>query len=224
MQFSELTVRLLLIFFPGIISAIIIDNLTIHRGRELKVFLLNAFILGLSSYFVLFTWIYVNNWIVKMRGLEPTWKVNFLDSLIDKTSDIHIIEVLIATIVSVLLGLSISAAINYKLLHRFAKRIKITKKFGQLDVWSYTFDSPDIGWVIVRDLNQDLMYQGWVEAFSDTFEANELLLRDVMVYRNTTGEELYFMSGIYITRDLKSIIIEFPKIENEEHHNKEEVL
>ncbi|WP_417900464.1 DUF6338 family protein [Bacillus haimaensis] len=224
MQFSELTVRLLLIFFPGIISAIIIDNLTIHRGRELKVFLLNAFILGLASYFILFIWISINNWIVKLRGLEPTWKVNFLDSLIDKTSNIDIKEVLIATMISFLLGLLISAAINYKILHRFAKKIKITKKFGQLDVWSYTFDSPDIGWVIVRDLDQDLMYQGWVEAFSDTHEINELLLRDVNVYRNSTAEELYFMQGLYITRDLNNIIIEFPQIENDEDQNNEEVL
>ncbi|MGM0878098.1 MAG: hypothetical protein ACQEWV_26135 [Bacillota bacterium] len=70
--------------------------------------------------------------------------------------------------ISVLLAFLISVGINRKLLHRFAKNLKITKKFGQLDVWSYTFDSPDIGWVIVRDLDKDLMYQGWDEAFSDT--------------------------------------------------------
>ncbi|WP_201714683.1 DUF6338 family protein [Rossellomorea arthrocnemi] len=215
MQFSELTIRLLLIFFPGIISAIIIDNLTIHRGRELKVFLLNAFILGLASYFILFILISINNWIVKLKGLDPSWKVKFLNSLIDKKSNIDIKEVLIATMISFLLGLLISAAINYKILHRIAKKIKITKKFGQLDVWSYTFDSPDIGWIIVRDLDQDLMYQGWIEAFSDTHEINELLLRDVNVYRNSTAEELYFMQGLYITRDLNNIIIEFPHIENE---------
>lgn len=224
MQFSELTVRLLLIFFPGIISAIIIDNLTIHRGREFKVFLLNAFTLGLASYFILFIWISVNNWIVRLKGLVPSWEVNFLDSLIDKTKNIDIKEVLIATMISVLLAFLISAGINHKLLHRFAKKLKITKKFGQLDVWSYTFDSPDIGWVIVRDLDKDLMYQGWVEAFSDTYENNELLLRDVNVYRNSTAEELYFMQGIYITRELNNIIIEFPQIANRGHQIIEEEL
>ncbi|TYS51151.1 DUF6338 family protein [Bacillus infantis] len=214
MQFSELTVRLLLIFFPGIISSLIIDNLTIHRGREFKVFLLHSFMLGLSSYFMLFIVVAINNWIVSLRDLTPTWRVNFLDSLIKEDASINITEVLIATVISIFLSILFSAFINHKLLHRLAKMAKVTKKFGQLDVWSYTFDSPDIGWVIIRDLEKDLMYQGWVEAFSDTHEGNELLLRDVNVYTNSTAQELYFMEGVYISCNLNNIIIEFPVIAN----------
>lgn len=200
MQLSELTIRLLLIFFPGIISSLIIDNLISHREREFKIFLLYSFILGLASYFILYIIISINNFLVILRGLIPSWKVSFLNSLIDKKADINIKEVVIATLIAIILALLISALINHRLLHKFAKKLKISKRFGQLDVWSYVLDSPDIDWVIIRDLENDLMYQGWIEAFSDTYDTNELFIRDVKVYKNSTAEELYFMQGIYNKR------------------------
>lgn len=222
MQFSELTIRLLLIFFPGILAALIIDSLTVHRGRDFKVFLLNSFIFGLASYFILYILISINNFFVKLKGLMPTYKVNFLNSLIDKNATIHIKEVIIATVLAILLAFLVSAAINYKILHRIAKKLKITKKFGQLDVWSYVFDSPDIDWIIVRDSKNDLMYQGWVEAFSDTYDNNELFIREVTVYRNSTSEELYIMEGIYITKDQNNLILEFPRIGNQNQLQEDE--
>lgn len=215
MQLSELTIRLLLIFFPGIISSLIIDNLISHREREFKIFLLYSFILGLASYFILYIIISINNFLVILRGLIPSWKVSFLNSLIDKKADINIKEVVIATLIAIILALLISALINYRLLHKFAKKLKISKRFGQLDVWSYVLDSPDIDWVIIRDLENDLMYQGWIEAFSDTYDTNELFIRDVKVYKNSTAEELYFMQGIYITKDKTNLIMEFPQIGNQ---------
>ncbi|HFJ9403496.1 DUF6338 family protein [Bacillus sp. (in: firmicutes)] len=214
MQFSELTIRLLLIFFPGIISSLILDSLTSHRERDFRIFLLHSFVLGLTSYFTLYVLISINNFFIRLQGLTPSLKMNFLDSLIDKKASINIKEVIIATLLAIILALFISALVNHKILHKFAKKIKITKKFGQLDVWSYVFDSPDIDWIIVRDLENNLMYQGWVEAFSDTYDNNELFIRDVYVYRNSTAEELYFMQGIYIAKDTANLIIEFPQVGN----------
>ncbi|HDR5278537.1 TPA: hypothetical protein QCS28_005949 [Bacillus thuringiensis] len=178
-------------------------------------FLLYSFILGLASYFILYIIISINNFLVILRGLIPSWKVSFLNSLIDKKADINIKEVVIATLIAIILALLISALINHRLLHKFAKKLKISKRFGQLDVWSYVLDSPDIDWVIIRDLENDLMYQGWIEAFSDTYDTNELFIRDVKVYKNSTAEELYFMQGIYITKDKTNLIMEFPQIGNQ---------
>ncbi|WP_255301356.1 DUF6338 family protein [Bacillus thuringiensis] len=207
---SELTIRLLLIFFPGIISLLIIDTLTPHRVREFKMFLLHSFILGLASYFLLYVFISINNFFVIMKGLIPTWKVSFLNSLVNKQASIDIKEVVIATIVAILLAFAISTILNRKFLHKLAKKMGISKKFGQLDVWSYVFDSPEAVWVIIRDLENDLMYQGWVEAFSDTFDNNELFIRDVDVYRNSDAQLLYSMQAVYITKDKSNLVIEFP--------------
>ncbi|PES34155.1 DUF6338 family protein [Bacillus thuringiensis] len=214
MQFSELTVRLLLIFFPGIISALIVDKLTLHRGREFKEFLLNSFLLGLSSYFLFYMIIGLNNLIAELRGLVPTWKLHFLMSLTDRKVPINITEVIIATFIAIILAFLISFSINHKFLHRFAIKMKLSSKFAQLDVWAYVFDSPDIDWITVRDIENDLMYQGWVEAFSDTHDTNELFLRDVIVYKNSTGEELYSVGAMYITGYSNKLILECPVSSN----------
>jgi hypothetical protein len=53
------------------------------------------------------------------------------------------------------------------------------------------FDSPLNHWVVIRDIQNDLMYQGWVESFSDGLDNNEILLRDVKVFRNSDQDFLY---------------------------------
>lgn len=215
MQFSELTIKLLLIFFPGIIAAFIVDNLTSHRERDFKIFLLHAFILGMSSYFPLYLIEWINNTIVRLNGLNASWKVSFLKYLTDGKNDINFSEVFWALVFSIIIGFGIVALINHNVFHKIAKRMKITKKFGSLDVWSHVFESPQTLWVVVRDISDDLMYEGWVSAFSDTYDTNELLLREVAVYRNSTAEKLYEIEGIYLTRKKDEIVIEFPKFEDD---------
>lgn len=95
-----------------------------------------------------------------------------------------------------------------------ALRTKLTKKFAEVDVWDYIFNSEneEMKWVIVRDVKNNLMYQGWVEAFSDTVKENELFMRDVVVYKNSTAEEYYSMPGLYISRNRDEITVEFPSL------------
>lgn len=214
LQFSELTIKLLLIFFPGLIAAIIVDSLTSHKERDFKVFLLHSFIFGMSSYFPLYLLEWINNLIVKANGLTPAWKVSFIKYLTDGKTDINFSEVLGAMFFSILIGLATAALINHNVFHKVATRMKITKRFGSLDVWSYLFESKEIFWIVVRDLTNDLMYEGWVSAFSDTYDVNELFLQEVRVYRNSTAEMLYDLDGIYITRKKDELVLEFTRFEN----------
>ena len=39
---------------------------------------------------------------------------------------------------------------------------------------------------------------------------NEILLREVEVFRNDTGDLIYSVSGMYITRNKTDLILEFP--------------
>ncbi len=65
----------------------------------------------------------------------------------------------------------------------------------------------------MRDHKLDLVYFGWIEVFSDSEKERELLLRDVKVYSNTTGEHLYDASVIYIARDRYDLTLEVPMVE-----------
>jgi hypothetical protein len=80
--------------------------------------------------------------------------------------------------------------------HYLAARARVSKKFGDLDVWGFVFNSNATEWVVVRDIKYDLMYQGWVHAFSDTADDNELLLRR---HRTETRPQLsYTIEALYL--------------------------
>jgi len=215
MEISEVTVRLLLIFFPGIICAMITDALTVHRERKLWSFLLNSFVLGLSTYILTFA----------LWQLLAPCQVTIMESLLQLKAnggkeDPAVVEIVAAILLSIPLALGVSYASNHKVLHRFGQWLRITKKFGDLDVWGYLFNSDIPEWVVVRDLDEDLAYEGWVEAFSDTADDNELFLRDVRVVNNSTGEELYRVGGLYLARARGRLTIEFVGLERQDYEER----
>ncbi len=56
----------------------------------------------------------------------------------------------------------------------------------------------------------DTVYYGWIDAFSDATDHDELLLRDVTVLVSSSGEKLYEMPLMYISRARKDITLEYP--------------
>jgi len=117
----------------------------------------------------------------------------------------------LATLVAPVLGLLASLALNKHWLNRLARVIGVSNKFGDLDVWARMFNSSDIVWVVVRDFNHDLAFDGWVNAFSDTYDTNELLLRDVKVYQSSSAQLLYELDSVYLTREKDELTIEISK-------------
>jgi hypothetical protein len=90
----------------------------------------------------------------------------------------------VVSALAVPVGLAVAFVINHTWLHRFARFVRVSQKFGDIDVWSYVMNSNIQPWVVVRDRDQDVMYDGWIAAFSDTIDTSELFLRDVKVFRN----------------------------------------
>ena len=104
---------------------------------------------------------------------------------------------------------------EYKIINRFGWSIKATKRIGDEDIWDYFNRSPDIVWITVRDHKLDLNYYGWIEAFSDSEEERELLLREVEVYKNSTAEFLYATDVVYLSRKPDDLTIDADLSSNE---------
>ena len=121
------------------------------------------------------------------------------------------IELFILIIIAVLFALLFAFIENRKIIYRIARRIKITNHYGDDDVWTYMNKSPDLSWLFVRDHTTDLVYYGLIEQYSDPGEIRELLLSDVSVYTNDTGEHLYDVNKLYISRNANEITIEVPE-------------
>ena len=54
MQISELTIRLVLLFLPGIITLLMIESLTTSKDKPNCYFFIKSFILGFFNYFLYF--------------------------------------------------------------------------------------------------------------------------------------------------------------------------
>lgn len=222
MEISELTIRILLLFFPGIICTLIIDSLTVHEERNTFVFSIHSFVFGLSCYTLYSLEKYVVHQIPLFSQSVDT-RVIFLEALTKADIQVDYLEVIKVTVfVSIPLSLIISRALHQKYLHRFAKKIKVTDKFGDIGVWGFVFNQRNIGWIWVRDIKNDLIYQGWLQAFSNDVEENELLLTDVTVFRNSTGDELYKVDGLYLARERNEITIEFPQLKSDVNKSNQE--
>lgn len=209
MNVTEFTFRILFIFFPGIIAHFFIDALTFHRKREAYLVILRSFVLGILSYSVLYLLNQCYGTIICQLGLDHTFSIQIFTVSPGDKPPVSYTEIVWATILSVPISLILASALNKKWLHRAAKNLNITRKIGDLDLWNFVLESPDTEWVVVRDIKYNLAYQGRIQSFSETFNENELLLRDVLVLQNDTGQELYQVDALYLSRDPKDLTIEF---------------
>lgn len=216
MNFTELTVQLLLIFLPGIVASIIINNLTTHKKPDFKFFIIYSFILGVLSYMIFYFLILFNKLYLKINGFESKTKLTFIKVLTNNETSVNVKEIIFTTIIAFLLALLISFIINKGWFHIVARKLNITKQFGEKDVWQFLFNSRELSWISVRDFDTNMVYQGYVAAFSDTHKENELLIQDVYVYDGRTGSYLYDLNALYITREKSKLTIEIQKSREEE--------
>ncbi|SOD02468.1 hypothetical protein SAMN05216486_10379 [bacterium JGI 053] len=208
MEISSVTLRVLLLFFPGVLCALVLDSLTVHRERTPVQFLTNAFALGMGSYLSLYTLRDTAAAVAKWLRLREPRDVRFFDALLNDHVRIAWGEIALSACMAVVLASVVAAVLNHKLFARAAYRMGISRKTGDLDVWGMLFNSADAGMVLVRDLPQNRAYFGIVASVSETADDAELLLRTVTVFENSASRKLYDTELVYLARDRRQVIIE----------------
>jgi Family of unknown function (DUF6338) len=205
MDISNLLLKVLWILTPGIISSIILDEAVHLKDRSPFRFFIRSWILGAFNYMVFS--------IIASYGIWELNSLDFRDLLLEKQTveNLRLKEMGTLVLISVGLGFFSSFLITKKALFWILHKFSITNKFGDNDVWSFIHNSKEnTGWIILRDHNLNLYYQGWVQAFSESHEENEILLRNVEVFKNDTGELIYSVPGMYIARNKSDLTLEFP--------------
>jgi len=200
MTISEFAFRLIIIFIPGIVSFFIIDRLTSQKELPLSRQSLYSLLLGFLNYEIYY-----------LICLIQQKEVHFFASLAGNVSKIDIAELINVTGISVIIGLATAYIINYRLIYKLAWFIKVTKKFGDDTVWNFLM-TLNWDWIVVREHEKNLMYQGWIQSYYDSETYFELFLRDVKVFDNKSGGFMYETEGMYLRWDKTSAInIEFQK-------------
>jgi hypothetical protein len=185
MDIPVFTFKILLLFLPGIICAYIVNSIAFKDKFELSKFLIQSFVFGILSYFIF--------WIVLQIPFFKKKDVQFLSSLNSISQEIQYkySEILWTCLISIFLAYFISFLIRKNCIFQIANFLRITERLGDDDVWSFYLGSTNVEWVTVRDHNNDLIYDGMLEAYSEGIERAELILSDVIVYKNSTGNKLY---------------------------------
>jgi hypothetical protein len=97
---------------------------------------------------------------------------------------------------------------NHKILNKIAKKVGVSTKFGDENLFSNYLSSGDIYWVYVRDHATNQTYEGQVRSWSETNNIQEMVLSDVTVYVYETSEKLYSLPSLYIARPAGTFVIE----------------
>ncbi len=204
MKVDLLILQLAVIFLPGIVWASLDANYAAKVKPSDSQFFLRTFIFGITIYAVEFLGFTALGIPFHMASLANAAAHDIVSRDILK-------EVLWALVIGIFLAIIWLYAARYKLLTRLLQRIGATKKYGDEDVWDYTFNSTDIAveYIHLRDFENERVYAGWVNTFSETDKLRELVLLDVVVY-DLDGQEIYRTPRLYLARDPGSIHIEFP--------------
>lgn len=208
MDVTEFVLRLFLLFFPGVIGAAIANALTVHRPKQPFFFCVQALMYGFAAYLLAAALIKFCGAVLHPRFNLPT-ELTFFTSLQDAKQPLSFAEIGWTTIVAIILSLLASAISTWGIAYKLARKLGVSKRSGNLDVWGYVLNSEHIVYITVRDIPKDLVYDGWVEGFSDDAVRSELLLRDVAIYRNSTGEFMYQVGAVYLDLKGSDIVLEF---------------
>ena len=213
MEFTQATFKLLFLFLPGMVVAIIVDKLTKNRREYGVEFLLFSSLYGLISYLTAHVLCVVINW---LSCNKLNLGLTFFDSIFQDNLTPNLTEVFFTSIIAVALGLILSKIIQKGTLYKIAKKWGMTVQSGTDSVWESVLKSDEITWITIRDKEKDLLYQGYLEQYSDSFEKAEVFLREVKVYEDSTGAFFYDVDAVYLTLDPDHIIIEVQTLENGE--------
>ncbi len=212
MNVSSLAIRIIFLLLPGAIAATLYWKLKGRATRKDWEDFLEVIIFSIISYllYALITYILsFFNFIWNIFGLRAK-EFTYFQAFFSDAVPLDLTEVFYASLLSIPLAVVAAYSYKYKTINKVGQKIGATTRFGDEDIWDFFHHSPAIrgNWTTVRDHKLKLYYLCWIQAFSDTGKERELLLREVDVYNDDTGECLYKTDVMYLSRKNDELTIE----------------
>lgn len=236
MEISGLFIRVVFLAFPGILATKLYRKLRGRTQKKVWEDFSEILFFAVASYMILgvfnASWARIGSKSDEPRldeiattgsNMQAPAAFRTLQAFIDDSIPIDWAGVCWATIIGVALALVASCAHRRSWLSRGARRLKLSDRSGDEDIWDYFINMPDTVWVFVRDHKLDLIYYGYIAGFSDSGTDRELLLGDVDVYGNTEpSKRLYSVQALYVSRDRYDLTIELPGSRATDQNNRRE--
>jgi len=214
---NQLVVTMVVILLPGIFATAICDKISRHSQWGWFKYTLYSIILGWLSYltFQIISFLpaidisFEEKTILASFSPEPlkVWSA-LLNGEENGAPVIPYVEVLGSFVCSVFVAFFVTAVINYKIINKIAKKLKISTKYGDENLFSYYLNLDGVRWVYVRDMVNNLTYKGEIVMHSESGGIQELVLSDVDVYNYKDSEHLYCVPSIYLCKNVGEFRIE----------------
>jgi hypothetical protein len=226
MEFTEFTMKLIILFLPGIIATTIVSSLISRSKLSNRDYAVSVILLGFTSYF---TANILHNIVIIIEKRFDNYKYlepEFIRGLLEKDFNFNLGEVLFACLCAVAIGFITTKIINFGVLHSFARKINISNSTSEEDTWGSLFYNCNKGiknWVYIIDKDLDIVYGGYVTEHSRDHNENELLLENVVCYKNSNRDiKLREFDKLYISKNKNDLIIEMKEvvIKNEQDSDK----
>ncbi len=209
---NQLAIAVAIIMFPGIVAAVICDKIIVHQPRwDHFKFGLYSFVLGVCCYLVLQCLVYSFDLIlIKYFSINNAfWSHLNVWSIISSGSpNIRALEVFQATLLAMPVALFASVLVNYKIFNKVSQKLLISNKYGDENLFSYFLNANEVNWIYIRDIENDLTYQGRIISFSENDNIQEIVLADVTVYSYKNSEEYYSVPFLYLCKKMGTFVIE----------------
>lgn len=198
MEISEFTLKLIIVIVPGAIASIIYEKLTIHKKWTPFQFTLNSILMGGISYMFADFFCEI---IFDDSSFDSFW-----DNL--PLKEIPFLAVVKASFASIFIGFTGAWMDKVKLINKVARRLRLSNKYGDENLYSYFLGNNEIKEVYVRDMHTNHTYHGMIQSYSETDNIKEMVLTEVKVYNYESSEYLYDSQYIYLSRPKDFLTLE----------------
>lgn len=214
MEISSLTVKLIILLVPGLISYFVYRRITVRETKRSDLmFIVVSILLGFISYMSIQSTFNLGCLIINFFREVPivAYQLNSLQ-LITKDTPIDYVEVLGAVFAGIIIAGIFGKMDSSNTINKIAVEFGLTKKLNDQSIYRQYLINENLTWVYVRDINNRLTYLGAVALFSDKENDKEIVLNEVTVYSFPESVELYRLQSVYLNFGSENIIIEEAKI------------
>jgi hypothetical protein len=205
-ELTASTIQIALLFLPGLLWTMMDAAHRPPKQTQQFIYLVRTFLFGVISYAVVGLLYSRTGRTFDLLDLSARqWK--FASSLD---------ELGWALVAAFALSIVWVAGRTHKVVTRLLNYLRISNYIADQDIWEFMFnsDTPRIKFAHIRDYENELIYTGYVRAYSQSAEVRELAMYEVVVY-DDKGSELYTAPYVYLSRAPSSITLEFPVAETE---------
>ena len=207
---NEFTALMVFLLMPGILGILILDALVAHKPWSPFLYTIYAIVFGTAVYLIeqvaLWAWLALPF----QHGMAPAAEstLSVWRNITGDGPKFNLTEMLWGIFIAIPLAFASAWIVNKKILNRIAEWTGVSTKYGDENLFSYFLNSYDVAWVYVRDMEKNLTYQGQIDSVSESGNLQELVLRDVTVFRHSDSREMYKLPYIYLAEQQGHFTIE----------------